>query len=179
MVLIKKCNVVQVLQRYCKGRFLMKFFFLFWLFNRFWSNFLFLTVWFLVFLQFLLYFFHFSGPFTVRQGLPSDPRDFHGRPNLLPWHKPLPVDTPEKCPKIEAKDSVWVGNYFQNGKHFNLIWIHVSKMETISILYRSSFQLIWKLSLDQYPNQMETVSISESSFQISWKLLSIMDASCI
>ena len=39
-----------------------------------------------------------------------------------------------------------------------MIWIHVSKMEMVSILFRYSFQLIWKLLLDWYPNQKETVS---------------------
>ena len=57
-----------------------------------------------------------------------------------------------------------------------MIWIHVSKMETTSILFGYSFQLIWKLSLDWYPNQMETVSILEISFQISWKLLAGIDS---
>ena len=59
-----------------------------------------------------------------------------------------------------------------------MIWIHVSKMETVSILFGYSFQLTWKLSLDWYPNQMETVSILEICFQISWILVSIMDTSC-
>ena len=44
-------------------------------------------------------------------------------------------------------------------------------METVSILFGSSFQLIWKLFLDWYPNQMETVSILEICFQIKWKPL--------
>ena len=47
-----------------------------------------------------------------------------------------------------------------------------------SILFGYSFQLIWKLSLDWYPNQMEAVSILEICFQISWTLVSIMDTSC-
>ena len=51
-------------------------------------------------------------------------------------------------------------------------------METVSILFGYSFQLIWKLSLDWYPNHMETVSILEICFQISWILVSIMDTSC-
>ena len=48
-------------------------------------------------------------------------------------------------------------------------------METVSILFGYSFQLFWKLSLDWYPNQIETVSILEISFQINlfplWILL--------
>ena len=72
-----------------------------------------------------------------------------------------------------------------------MIWIHISKMEMVSfcldtcfqngngsILFGYSFQLIWKLSLDLYPNQMETVSILEIHFHISWILVSIMDTSC-
>ena len=45
-------------------------------------------------------------------------------------------------------------------------------------LFGYSFQLIWKLFLDWYPNQMETVSILEICFQINWILDPIMDTSC-
>ena len=79
---------------------------------------------------------------------------------------------------MEVKVTIWFGNDFQSGNRFHLIWIHISKMETVSIWFGYSFQLIWKLSLDWYPNQMETVSILEICFQIIWILVVIMDISC-
>ena len=50
-----------------------------------------------------------------------------------------------------------------------MIWIHVSKIETVSIGFgyqsKKSFQINWKL----YPNKMETVSILETCIQTKWK----------
>ena len=44
-------------------------------------------------------------------------------------------------------------------------------METVSILFGYSFQLIWKLFLDGYSNQMETVSDSVRYLLPLWILL--------
>ena len=60
--------------------------------------------------QFLPYFFQFSGPFTVRQCLPSDARNgskgFHVSWKLFPKWKAFQFDT---C--------------FQNGNNFHFVWI--------------------------------------------------------
>ena len=79
---------------------------------------------------------------------------------------------------MEAKVFIWFWNNFQNGNHFHLIGKNISKMEMVSISFGYSFQLIWKLSLDWYPNQMKTVSVLEINFQISWILVAINDTSC-